>query len=49
MKKLIAVITVLLFVCANSYAQSSVQSGTFFSKIFFLKLKFPFGILIKLF
>ena len=30
MKKLLTVITVLLFVCANSYAQSSVQSGTFF-------------------
>lgn len=30
MKKLLAVLTVLLFVCANSYAQSSVQSGTFF-------------------
>lgn len=30
MKKFLAVIVVLLFVCANSYAQSVVQSGTFY-------------------
>ena len=30
MKKLLFVLTVLLFVCANSYAQSVVQSGNYF-------------------
>lgn len=30
MKKFLFVITVILFVCANSYAQSVVQSGNFF-------------------
>jgi len=30
MKKFLAVIVVLLFVCANSYAQSVVQSGSYF-------------------
>jgi len=30
MKKLLLVVTVLLFVCANSYAQSSVQSSWFY-------------------
>lgn len=30
MRKLLGIITVILFVCANSYAQSFVQSGTFF-------------------
>ncbi|MFA7228817.1 MAG: H-type lectin domain-containing protein [Melioribacteraceae bacterium] len=30
MKKLLLVITVMMFVCATSYAQSVVQSGTFF-------------------
>ena len=30
MKKILGVIVVLLFVCASSYAQSVVQSGTFY-------------------
>ncbi len=30
MKKLLLVITVMFFVCANSYAQSVVQSGNYF-------------------